>query len=137
MNRTNLLSLFNYLLFLSTCALISTGLALEIRFERGGQARTLLAGLSRHDWAELHYILALSFIVLSLAHLALNWSWVVKAATHGKSLLLGVSVGLGLLIIGIPLLIPDGPEELRSHRGADLGPALQKRTRQHQALSEP
>lgn len=55
---------------------------------RGGryaaEAKTLL-GLGRHDWGDVHFILALLFVLLVLIHLCLHWTWI---KTCGKSILL-------------------------------------------------
>jgi hypothetical protein len=47
------------------------------------EAKTLL-GLGRHDWGEIHFVLALLFLALMLLHLCLHWTW-IKTCT--KSLL--------------------------------------------------
>jgi hypothetical protein len=44
-----------------------------------------LLGLGRHDWGDVHSILALLFLVLMLVHLYLHWTWI---KTCGKSILL-------------------------------------------------
>jgi hypothetical protein len=43
-----------------------------------------LLGLGRHDWGSVHFILALLFLLLILAHLYLHWTWIT---TCGRSLL--------------------------------------------------
>ena len=132
MNRSSLLRFSNYLLFLATCVLIGTGLTLELRFSGNGPQRTIIGGLSRHDWSELHFIVALAFIALSLAHLILNWSWVVKVATAQNSARLLLSVGLGLLLIAVPLLVPEQPRKAGDGLGiGGSGQGPQIRARQH------
>lgn len=49
-----------------------------------GQARQLL-GLGRHDWGDIHSVLALLFIFLVLLHIILHWTWI---KTCVKSILL-------------------------------------------------
>ncbi len=55
---------------------------------RGGrppaEANDLL-GLGRHDWGNIHFVLALLFVLLILVHLVLHWTWI---KTCGKSILL-------------------------------------------------
>ena len=48
-----------------------------------GQVRQLL-GLGRHDWGDVHFILALVFLLLILVHIVLHWTW-IKTCT--KSIL--------------------------------------------------
>jgi hypothetical protein len=44
-----------------------------------GQARQLL-GLGRHDWGDVHFILALAFVLLILVHIVLHWTWIKTCA---------------------------------------------------------
>jgi hypothetical protein len=48
------------------------------------EAKTLL-GLGRHDWGEIHFVLALLFLALMLLHLCLHWTWI---KTCGQIILL-------------------------------------------------
>jgi len=41
-------------------------------------------GLGRHDWGDIHFLLALTFVLLILVHLILHWTW-IKTCT--KSIL--------------------------------------------------
>lgn len=55
-------------------------------FRRGrapGAVKELL-GLGRHDWGDIHFVLALLFVLLILIHLYLHWTWI---KTCGKSIL--------------------------------------------------
>lgn len=49
----------------------------------GAQVRQLF-GLGRHDWGDIHFILALLFVFLILVHIILHWTWI---KTCGKSIL--------------------------------------------------
>ena len=44
-----------------------------------GQVRQLL-GLGRHDWGDIHFILALLFLLLILVHIVLHWTWIKTCA---------------------------------------------------------
>lgn len=133
MNRTLLLRIANYLLFLSTCALIGSGLLLESTFEGGGPQRLLVAGLTKHDWAETHFILGLVFIGLSALHIVFNWGWIVKVANQQHRLKLLLSVGLGMALIVIPLLLPTAERYPGDGAGRDgSGFGLQRQERELQ-----
>lgn len=47
------------------------------------EARELL-GLGRHDWGDVHAVLALLFLLLILVHIVLHWTWI---KTCGRSFL--------------------------------------------------
>ena len=105
--KNKLLKISNYALFLSVCVTLSAGLILEYRLASGPQNRGVrLLGLARHDWTEVHFICAVSFVAIAFLHLCLNWSWITKVAAHGNRILLFISLGIGLLLIVIPFLIP-------------------------------
>lgn len=44
-----------------------------------------LFGLGRHDWGQVHFILAVMFVALILLHIILHWTWI---KTYAKSILL-------------------------------------------------
>lgn len=48
-----------------------------------GEVKELL-GLGRHDWGDIHFVLALLFLVVIVVHLILHWTWIKTCA---KSLL--------------------------------------------------
>lgn len=66
--------------------LIATGLLLEFVLPAHSRQASVW-GMTRHDWGELHFWLALAILGLLLVHLALNWSWVCTVVTKlcGKS----------------------------------------------------
>ncbi len=43
-----------------------------------------LLGLGRHDWGDVHFVLALLFVLLILVHIVLHWTWI---KTCGRSIL--------------------------------------------------
>ncbi len=57
--------------------IVSTGFLLRWILppgSRGGRGLELW-GLTRHDWGDVHFWLALSLVALALIHVALHWSW--------------------------------------------------------------
>jgi hypothetical protein len=61
----------------------------------GGRGRELHGGLgrehiktlwsmSRHEWGDIHFYLALLFVILMVVHIILHWSWIKN---YFKSLL--------------------------------------------------
>lgn len=45
----------------------------------GGQVQQML-GLGRHEWGDVHFILALVFVLLILVHIVLHWTWIKTCA---------------------------------------------------------
>ena len=87
-------------------------------FGQGSQALekpvAVLWGLTRHEWGDLHYYLALCLMLILSLHLFLHWKW-IACVTRGKPvegsgyrLVLGI---LGLLAVialaAVPLLCAD------------------------------
>ena len=95
-------------LYLVACALTGTGLLLAYRLPHGqGHAgRILFLGYGRHAWGEIHTWLAYVATSLAVAHLVLNWQWLVKVAASKKVWRLAVGVLTGLLVVGAFLLLP-------------------------------
>ena len=46
----------------------------------GGDQVKQLFGLGRHDWGDVHFILALVFVSLILVHIVLHWTWIKTCA---------------------------------------------------------
>lgn len=85
MNKTRLNFLVDLALFVSMISLAGLGLILEFLLPPGSGdghggaagpfARTLL-GLSRHEWGDLHFKLAVILLLLLAVHLVLHWPWI-------------------------------------------------------------
>ena len=100
----------NAVLYLATCALIGTGLLLELRMDEENGARRLF-GMGTDDWGEVHIAVALTFVSLAILHLVLNWAW-IKAALAKARLAYGVLVA-GFGMIAVLLLWPAETSWLR------------------------
>jgi FtsH-binding integral membrane protein len=87
---------FVVLLFLS-----STGLLLHFVLPPGSGRKLAVWEMGRHDWGEIHLILAFIILALMVVHLLLHWSWIHNTTKHYASQLRGFSfLGLiGLLIV--------------------------------------
>lgn len=116
----------NALSFVFLLSLISTGMILQFtlppgsgskaagmhRGAAGGAVREFL-GQTRHEWGDIHFIMALIFTGLLAAHLILHWNWLRGVAWGSKTnpqplwkrmvtlvILLYVSLTLGLPFLG-------------------------------------
>ena len=88
MKRTNLNFIIDFVSFLDLLGLAFTGFIMKYILPpgTGGRGRQLHGGLggehikdfwsmTRHEWGDIHFYLALLFIVLMTAHILLHWSW--------------------------------------------------------------
>jgi hypothetical protein len=60
-------------IFINFIGVIFTGVLLH-RFPPELK-ENLILGVSRYDWGDLHWVLALSLIFLTIVHLFLHWGW--------------------------------------------------------------
>jgi len=81
-NKLNLV--IDVLAYLAMAGLASTGLIMLYHLppgtggrHSGEPARTLL-GLGRHDWGDIHFGIAATFIALMLLHIILHWKWITN-----------------------------------------------------------
>jgi hypothetical protein len=94
--KSLLLSLTNATLYLVTCALIGTGLLLELKMDQeDGAAR--LFGMGQDDWGEIHIVVAITFVALAVLHLVQNWAWIKAAFSRSKP-------AIGVLFAGLVLV---------------------------------
>jgi len=99
--RPLLLSMTYAVLYLVTCALIGTGLLLELRMDEEDGAERLF-GMSQDDWGEIHFVVAITFAALAVLHLVQNWAWIKSAVRRSRPALVLVTVGL-VLVAGLLL----------------------------------
>src|SRR5688572_14883488 len=126
MKRTHLNFVIDGLAFTAFFFLISTGLLLRYQlpagsgglrgFGVGGGAGerpiALLWGMTRHEWGQIHYLIAGSLIAILAAHVLLHWKWIncvirgTRSEASGLRFGLGFSSLLALLLLGaMPLMI--------------------------------
>lgn len=89
------------------CALIGTGALLTWKLPPGSQGGRGLRvlDLNRHQWSDIHFWIAAVCVIVTIAHLLLNWQWIWKiaASKYKWRILGGFTLGL-LLILGIYVL---------------------------------
>ena len=99
------LDLTLYLLLVGLCV---TGAIMKWKLppgSRGGHGLSLW-GWDRHQWGELHFILALILVALLVLHLFLNWRWVCMVACRGRTVWAWIVILLGILFVGGVFLLP-------------------------------
>lgn len=89
----------------------------------------LLWDLTRHDWGNIHFYLAIALMAALSLHLVLHWQWIVcmlKGKPHATS---GIRVAVGLLGLASLLVLAFAPFFSSSER-LSRGEALQERQQQ-------
>lgn len=110
--RRNVLHLtIDIVLFLTVLGLMTTGLHIAFVLPPGSRGDTVWS-MTRHDWGDVHFWMALAMFAAVVVHLILNWSWVcivsvklfdrrATAPSHAKRHLAGaVVVGALVLLVG-------------------------------------
>lgn len=134
MSKAKLNFYIDTLFFVCLTLLISTGFLLRYtlpagsgRISGGGQGRsamnktiTLLWGLDKHQWGDIHFWIAVFLMLLLLAHLYLHWRWIVcmvkgqDCEASGFRALLGIAAAVGLLLTAFSPLMSTTVEMKRS-----------------------
>ena len=70
--------------FICFITLFLTGLLIHFILPPGSHGDSFL-GLTRHEWGDIHFWLALIFTVVILFHLILHISWIKASLFKGKS----------------------------------------------------
>ncbi len=75
MKRSYLHLLVDMILLLGAVGLILTGLLLAFVLPAGSHQDSVWS-LSRHEWGDIHFWIAMGIIAAALLHVTLNWGWV-------------------------------------------------------------
>jgi len=71
--------------------MISTGIIIRFTLPPGSGRVLGVWGLTRHQWGDLHFWLALAAVAIVVLHLALHWTWVVSVVRRS---IVGADQGL-------------------------------------------
>lgn len=105
--------------------LAATGLLMYFRLPPGSGSLELL-GMGRHDWGDVHVVLAAAFVASMVVHLMLHWKWVWgtalgrdPAARRFRGTAFLVATALFVLLAATPWLfsVREGPGGGGAHRG--------------------
>lgn len=93
--------------------LMATGLFLHYILPPGSNKSLSVWGLTRHEWGDIHFYIAVFIIAVLSLHLVLHWRWIVCAIQSKPKEGSGARVALGvaglitlLLIAAAPFLSP-------------------------------
>lgn len=99
MSRTALNYLIDAMSFAGFTLLAATGVLLRYVLPPGSGRWSTLWGLQRHDWSEIHFWVAIFFLLALSMHLFFHWSWITAFVRGHKREESGVRVALGLVAL--------------------------------------
>jgi len=112
----------DFIAFVEFAFLTSTGILIQYALpERSG--RSSVWGLSRHEWGDIHFYIAIALFTTLAMHIVLHWNWIVNFtrghadASSGWRLLLGIAALIVVILMAsAPVLSPvDVIENSRGH----------------------
>ena len=109
--------IIDILAFIFFVFLTSTGIIIHYLLPSGSGRSKTIWGFGRHDWGDLHFYVAVGFLLILAFHLFKHWKWIwslVKGRVSGgirpnsvKRALLGLVGLLAILILAVlPILSP-------------------------------
>lgn len=142
MKRTTRNFITDALAFIGFVFLVATGLIMRYMLPPGsgshlgdwlgrgkeGKTVTLLWGLDRHEWGEIHFWIAFALLVVLAVHLVFHWGWIAGIVQGKPGQGSGPRVGLGFvgLIAVLALAVTPffSPRGLETRGGKKLHPEL-------------
>lgn len=131
MKRSTLISLIDVIAFTAFLFLTTSGILLHYLLPPGSGRWSEIWGMSRHQWGEVHFWIALCFFAVLAFHLLQHWRFILGLFRgHIKEAMrLRVALGLVGLVAAVllsiaPLLSPveiDNERGDRPYRGSDVG----------------
>ncbi len=105
-------------------------------FGAGERPVTILWGLTRHQWGEIHFWIAIGLMGVLAVHLFVHWRWIVCVVRGRPREGSGLRVALGIVGLFALLTVAASPflstketvprSELRGRSGPALPPALEE-----------
>lgn len=123
MKRATLISLIDVVAFIAFLFLTSSGILLRYLLPPGSGRWSQLWGMTRHQWGELHFWVAVFFFAVLAFHLSQHWRFVLGLFRGHLRECLRLRVALGLvglvavvLLSLAPLLTPVQVDDSRGER---------------------
>jgi hypothetical protein len=89
--------------FVAFVLLISTGVLMRYILPAGSGHFIMLWGMDRHEWGQLHFWLAVVFMVSRGLHRLFHWRWIVHVIKGGQHR--GSVIRVALSVFGLIILI--------------------------------
>ena len=81
-------------------------------------------GLTRHEWGDVHFYIAMALFATMSLHILLHWKWIINitgghaAEASGKRLMLGLlALIVVVLLASAPVLLPVESVDFDGDRG--------------------
>lgn len=124
MHKSRLNFIIDSIALLLLLTLVSTGSLIYLRLPPRTARSLSVWGMNRHEWGEIHFVLALVFVAILILHIILHWHWIKtlcteltrRASTFQKILSLIVIAVIAALVFS-PLLSPITQLDSHSERG--------------------
>lgn len=84
MKKVNLNIIVDSLAFTGFMFLVSTGTLLHYLLPPGSGRSRAIWGMNRHEWGEVHLVIAIALLAILALHLVLHWSW-ISALVKGRA----------------------------------------------------
>lgn len=109
MTRLTAIKITDAISFVGFVMLSSTGVLLHYLLPPGSGQRITIWGLSRHDWGNIHFYIALIFFSVLIFHLFLHWRIILNMVKGSQSEGSWFRLGLGLTGLVAVLLLASAP----------------------------
>lgn len=119
--------------------LMATGLFLRFILPSGSGKNLSVWGLTRHEWGDVHFYIAVFIVAILSLHLVLHWRWIICAIQNKPREGSGVRAAWGVAGLFILLLISAAPflspiEKTSPLKGADPNNQLDLKSHSHQTV---
>ncbi len=109
MNKTHLNFLIDAFSFIAFLFLVTTGVLMRYILPPGSGHYLTILGLDRHEWAGVHFWVAIVFFGLIALHLFLHWRWIAAVVTGKNRKGSGVRAGPGIAGLAAVLVMALAP----------------------------
>lgn len=96
MKRSTMILFIDIVSFIGFVFLTSTGILLHYVLPPGSGRWSEIWGLNRHEWGEIHYIIAVVFFCVLALHLILHWRVILNMIKGHKKEISWLRLGLGI-----------------------------------------
>jgi hypothetical protein len=105
MNRSNVNFIIDVVAFAAFVLLAATGGIIKFVLPQGSGHFSMLWGMDRHGWGEIHFWIAIVVATAMVLHVILHWQWIVGmihgASGKGSRIRVALAIVAALLLAGL------------------------------------